>query len=270
MATITSKDGLIDYALRKLGAPVIEINVDREQAEDRLDEAIQFFQERHFDGVQKVYFSHQLTDEDISNRYILTDTLAAPKGFEGENEPTGSDIISVVKVFQFGPLKGIASMFDVRYQMALNDYFGINTGLGYNSALGLASYDSAKRYISMISDFFQPEKEIRFSRVTNRLLIDSDLSDTINSGDYIIIEANVALNPDTFTEIYNDRMLKRYVTALIKKHGGSKLSKLGGVQLPGGVQLNGPQIYAEAIGEIQQIEQEFYSQYELPIDFIVA
>ena len=269
MASITSKDGLIDYALRKLGAPVIEINIDRQQAEDRVDEALQFFNERHFDGVERVFFSHELTADDITNRYILTDDLATPKGFP-TGGPTGRDIVSVTKVFQFGPLKGIDSMFDVRYQMALSDYFGINTGLGYQSALGLASYDSAKRYISMISDFFQPEKEIRFSKVTNRLLIDGDLSQTTETGDYLIIEAYAALDPETFNEIYNDRMLKRYVTALLKKQWGSNLSKFAGVQLPGGVQLNGPQIYAEALQEIQIIEQEFYSQYELPIDFIVA
>jgi hypothetical protein len=269
MASITSKDGLIDYALRKLGAPVIEINIDRQQAEDRVDEALQFFNERHFDGVERVFFSHELTADDITNRYILTDDLATPKGFP-TGGPTGRDIVSVTKVFQFGPLKGIDSMFDVRYQMALSDYFGINTGLGYQSALGLASYDSAKRYISMISDFFQPEKEIRFSKVTNRLLIDGDLSQSTESGDYLIIEAYAALDPETFNEIYNDRMLKRYVTALLKKQWGSNLSKFAGVQLPGGVQLNGPQIYAEALQEIQIIEQEFYSQYELPIDFIVA
>ena len=269
MASITSKDGLIDYALRKLGAPVIEINIDRQQAEDRVDEALQFFNERHFDGVERVFFSHELTADDITNRYILTDNLATPKGFP-TGGPTGRDIVSVTKVFQFGPLKGIDSMFDVRYQMALSDYFGINTGLGYQSALGLASYDSAKRYISMISDFFQPEKEIRFSKVTNRLLIDGDLSQTTETGDYLIIEAYAALDPETFNEIYNDRMLKRYVTALLKKQWGSNLSKFAGVQLPGGVQLNGPQIYAEALQEIQIIEQEFYPQYELPIDFIVA
>ena len=154
--------------------------------------------------------------------------------------------------------------------MALSDYFGINTGLGYQSALGLASYDSAKRYISMIQDFFQPEKEIRFSKVTNRLLIDSDLDQNVDVGDFLIIEAYASLDPDKFTEIYNDRLLKKYVTSLIKKQWGSNLSKFAGVQLPGGVQLNGPQIYAEAIQEIQIIEQEFYSQYELPIDFIVA
>jgi hypothetical protein len=216
MASITSKDGLIDYALRKLGAPVIEINIDRQQAEDRVDEALQFFNERHFDGVERVFFSHELTADDITNRYILTDDLATPKGFP-TGGPTGRDIVSVTKVFQFGPLKGIDSMFDVRYQMALSDYFGINTGLGYQSALGLASYDSAKRYISMISDFFQPEKEIRFSKVTNRLLIDGDLSQSTESGDYLIIEAYAALDPETFNEIYNDRMLKRYVTALLKK-----------------------------------------------------
>ena len=269
MAKPSSKDELIEYALRKLGALVIEINVDREQAEDRLDEALQFFTERHFDGVERVYFSHQLTEDDITNRFILTDDIGTPKGFPSGG-PTGRDIVSVIKVFQFGALKGISSMFDVRYQMALSDYFGINTGLGYQSSLGLASFDSAKRYISMIEDFFQAEKEIRFSKVTNRLLIDSELDKTANAGDFIIIEAYAALNPDKFTEIYNDRLFKKYVTALIKKQWGTNLSKFAGVQLPGGVQLNGPQIYAEAISEIQIIEQEFYSQYELPIDFIVA
>mgnify|MGYP003136437322 CR=1 FL=1 len=269
MAEITSKDGLIEYALRKLGAPVIEINVDREQAEDRVDEALQFFTERHFDGVERVFFSHKLTSTDITNRYILTDELEKPKGFP-DGGPTGKDIVSIVKVFQFGPLKGISSMFDVRYQMALNDYFGINTGLGYQSALGLASFDSAKRYISMISDFFQPEKEVRFSKVTNRLLIDSELDENVDSGDFLIIEAYAALDPDKFNQIYNDRLLKKYVTALIKKQWGSNLSKFVGAQLPGGVQLNGSQIYQEAVQEVDIIEQQFYSQYELPIDFIIA
>ena len=130
--------------------------------------------------------------------------------------------------------------------MALSDYFGINTGLGYSSSLGLASFDSAKRYINMIEDFFQNEKEIRFSKVTNRLLIDAELDKQSKVGDFIIIEAYAALDPDFFTEIYNDRLFKKYVTALIKKQWGSNLSKFAGVQLPGGVQLNGPQIYAEA------------------------
>jgi len=269
MSKPSSREELKQYALRKLGAPVIEVNVDDAQLEDSLDDAIQIFQEYHFDGTERALFKYEITADDITNRYILTNELATPKGFP-TGGPTGTDIVSITRVFQFGPLKGISSMFDIRYQMALNDYFGINTGLGYQTSLGLASYDSAKRYISMIQDFFQPEKEIRFSRVTNRLLIDSDLDENISAGDYIIIEAYAALNPDTFTEIYNDRMLKRYTTALIKKQWGSNLSKFAGVQLPGGVQLNGPQIYAEASAEIQQIELEFYSQYELPIDFIVA
>ena len=269
MAKPTSKNELIEYALRKLGAPVIEINVDREQAEDRVDEALQFFTERHFDGVEKVYFSHELTQSDIDNRYINTNDIGKPKGFP-DSGPTGTDIVSVLKVFRFGALRGVQSMFDIRYQMALSDYFGINTGLGYASSLGLASFDSAKRYINMIEDYFQNEKQIRFSKVTNRLLIDSDLDEQINVGDFLIVEAYAALDPDKFTEIYNDRLFKKYVTALIKKQWGANLSKFAGVQLPGGVQLNGPQIYAEAVSEIQVIEQEFYSQYELPIDFIVA
>ena len=269
MAKPTSKNELIEYALRKLGAPVIEINVDREQAEDRVDEALQFFTERHFDGVEKVFFSHELSQDDINNRFIDTNTIGTPKGFP-DGGPTGQDIVSIIKVFRFGALRGVQSMFDIRYQMALSDCFGINAGLGCTSSLGLTSFDSAKRYVNMIEDFFQNEKEIRFSKVTNRLLIDADLDKQINAGDFIIIEAYAALDPDFFTEIYNDRLFKKYVTALIKKQWGSNLSKFAGVQLPGGVQLNGPQIYAEAVQEVDIIEQQFYSQYELPIDFIVA
>jgi len=267
MATPNSRETLIEYAFKKLGAPVIEINVDWTQAEDRLDDALLFFKERHFDGVEKVFFAHEITAEDKTNKYIRTNDIGPVNGPTGDG-PSGSDIVSVVKVFQFGQFSNI-NMFDIRYQLALSDYFGINRGLNAAVSQGLASYDSTKRYINMIEDFFQPEKAIRFSKVTNKLHMDMNW-DEIVTGEYIIIEAYAALNPDRFTEIYNDRLLKEYFTALIKKQWGSNLSKFDNVQLPGGAVMRGGALVAEATSELQQIEQKFYSQYELPVDFMTG
>jgi len=267
MASPNSRESLIDYALRKLGHPVIQINVDYQQCEDRLDEALQYFTERHFDGVEKAYFSHQLTEQEINRKYIDIADIGPVNGPTGDG-PTGNDIISVIKVFQFNQFTSI-DMFDIRYQLALTDYFGINRGLAGTPSLGVASYDSAKKYIKLIQDFFQPEKPIRFNRVTNRIHIDGTMSD-VQPGVYAIIEAYVSLDPEKYGEIYNDRLLKKYVTALIKKQWGSNMAKYDGVQLPGGITLKGAQIYAEAVQEILEIENEMLTSYELPIDFTLG
>lgn len=266
--SISSREQLIDYAFRRLGAPVIEINVDYTQAEDRIDDALELFKERHFDGMEKVYFAHEITQTDIDNEYINTNNIGPVNGPTGDG-PRGSDILSIVKVFQFGQFSNI-NMFDIRYQLALSDYFGINRGLNAAVSQGLASYDSTKRYINMIEDFFQPEKAIRFTKVTNRLHVDTDWSTQMKLGEYLVIEAYCAINPETFTEIYNDRLLKEYVTALIKRQWGSNMAKYDGVQLPGGVVLRGGQIEAEAQRELEMIEQKLYSQYELPVDFMTG
>ena len=268
--TITSKQALIDYALRKLGSPVVEINVDYQQAEDRLEDAIEYFQERHYDGVDKVFFRHEVTEEDRANQYINTDNFGPLNGITNDaSAPTGSDIVSITKVLQFGDLSNI-NMFDVRYQMALNDYFGINRGLGGNSSLGLASYDSTKRYINLIEDFFQPEKTLNFNKVSNRLNIDMNWQDEIQVAEWLIIQAYVKLNPEIYTEIYDDRYLKEYFTALLKKQWGQNLSKFEGVQMPGGVVLRGGQIYQEAQIEIDKVEEMLLSRYELPVDFMTG
>ena len=267
MAHPNSRETLIEYAFKRLGAPVIEINVDYTQAEDRLDDALDFFRERHFDGVERVFFSHQVTSTDKLNKYISTNDIGPVNGPTGDG-PKGSDILSVLKIFQFGQFSS-SNMFDIRYQLALSDYFGINRGLNAAVSQGLASYDSTKRYINMIEDFFQPEKALRFSKVTNRLHIDMKW-DEITTGEYLVIEAYAALNESTFTEIFNDRLLKEYTTALIKRQWGSNLAKYDGVQMPGGVVLRGGQIQSEAEREINEIEQKFYSQYELPVDFMTG
>lgn len=268
MANISSKEDLINYAFRRLGAPVIEINVDYEQAEDRLEDALLYFQERHFDGVERAYFRYQVTEEDIRNEYINTDSFGPVNGVTGE-APTGRDIVSVVKVFQFGDFANI-NMFDVRYQMALSDYFGINRGLGGQSSLGLASYDSTKRYINLLQDMFNPEKALRFNKVSNKIHIDMSWRQELTVGEYLVFEAYVKLNPEIYTEIYNDRYLKEYFTALLKRQWGQNLSKFDGVALPGGVMLRGGQIVQEANAEIIQIEQNILQSYELPVDFITG
>lgn len=261
-----SRQTLIEYALRSLGAPVVQINVDWQQCEDRLDEALQFFSEYHFDGVQKVYFKYQLTQSDIDNRYISTTNITSPIG--GIDRPTGSDIVSVIRVFRFGSFTG-TDMFDVKYQMALNDYFGINRGLGSNQSMPLANYDVTMQYISLIEQFFSPEKAIRFSKVTDKIYIDSDMSE-IKENEYMIIESYAVLDPDEYPKIYNDRLLKKYITALIKKQWGANMAKYDGVQLPGGITFKGAVIYQEAINELQMIENELRSSHELPVDFMLG
>jgi len=268
MAAPNSRQTLIEYALRQLGHPVVDINVDWEQCEDRLDDALQYFSERHFDGVEKAYFLYTPTQQDVENEYISTDDLGPVNGFGGDG-PTGKDIVSITKLFQFGPFSNI-SMFDVRYQMALTDYFGINTNLMSSRNMGLAQYDSTKRYINMIQDLFQPEKTLRFSKVTNKLHIEMNWKQELAANQKIVIEAYVVLNPDKFTEIYNDRLLKRYVTALIKRQWGMNMSKFNGVQLPGGVTLRGAEIVSEAREEIMLIEQQVQLEYELPINFMIG
>ena len=264
MAQPTSRDEIIEYALRKLGSPVVEINVDRQQCEDRLDDALDLFAERHFDGVEKVYFKHQITSTDKTNMYIDTSALEA----NYTDGPNGKDIMSVVRVFQFGDFSNI-NMFDVRYQMALTDYFGINRGLGYNSSMGLSSYDSTKRYINLIQDFFQPEKMIRFNKVSNKLHLDFNDED-LDTGNYLIIESYAKLPSSTFSEIFNDIWMKKYLTALIKRQWGANLSKFDGVQLPGGASLRGGEILGEANQEIEAIEQELQLTYELPVNFDIG
>ena len=200
MATLSSRDQIVDYAFRRLGDPVIEINVDRQQAEERLDDALQLFTERHFDGVERGLFTYQVTQSDIDNGFVDIDGLGAVNGASGataSTAPTGKDVVSVIKVHRFGD--GTTNMFDVRYQMALNDYFGINRNLFMGTGQGLASYSSTKRYISMIQDMFEPEKMVRFNKVTNRLHIDMDWSEDVTVGKPLLKDNGEQIYPSSIT-----------------------------------------------------------------------
>ena len=267
MSIPTSADTLIEYSFRRLGKPVVDINVDYQQALERVDDALQFFAERHFDGVELHYYTYKVPSDDISNGYINTSGLTAGAGYTGP--PNGSNILSIRRLFRFG--ENQSNMFNIKYQMSLNDYFGINRNLGNSTSMGLASYDSAKRYIGLIEQFFEPEKTIRFNKVTNRLYIDMDWSEEVTAGDtYLTIEAYSKLDPTKWTEIYNDRLLKEYTTALIKRQWGSNLSKFDGIQLSGGISMRGSEIFSEANEEVIRIEEKVLLEYELPIDFAVG
>ncbi len=268
MANPYSVDTLIDYCFRRLGAPVIDINVDRQQAEERVNDALDFFSERHFDGVERHYYAHKVTSTDITNGYIDISGLTGANSAGYAGAPDGKNIVSVVNVYPFG--SSTSNMFNVRYQMSLQDYFGVNRGLNSGSSLGLASYDSTKRFISMVEDMFDTDKNFRFSKVTNRLYIDMNWSEDIDEGQYVVFEAFATLDPEVYNEVYNDRLLKEYVTALIKRQWGSNLSKFDGVQLPGGVNIRGAEIFTEGNEEVQRIEEKVLLEYELPIDFTVG
>lgn len=249
MAQPNSRQSLKDYALRRLGTPVIEINVDDAQIEDALDDALQFFAEYHFDGVEETFISHQVTQTDIDNKYINMDVI-------------NDRVISVTNILSINTNN--SSMFDPEYQIALNDFFG------YFTPGTLTNYAITKQHMSMVQQMLDPDKNFRFSRVTNKLYGDFDWDKDLEVGDYVVIQAYAALDPNTYPEIYNDRLLKKYFTALVKRIWGNNLSKFTGIQLPGGIQFDGQRILSEAMEEVQRLEEEVQDKYELPPDFMVG
>lgn len=248
---VRSREELKDYCLRKLGAPVIEINVDIDQIEDRVDEALQFYQEFHSDATVRTYFKYQVTAADVTNEYI---TLP-------------ESILYVSKMFPVSAsFNNVTNMFSVKYQMMLNDIADLQ-----NFAGDLAYYEQMQQYLSMIDMKLNGTPQVQFSRRQNRLYIFGDFADKdIKEGDYVIAEVYQIIDPEQFTFVYDDRFLKKYATALIKRQWGANLIKFEGMQLPGGVTLNGRQIFDDAMQEIDKIEEEMRLEYELPPDFFVG
>lgn len=271
MPSVRTRKKLVDYCLRALGSPVIEVNVDDEQIQDRVDDAIRFFSEYHFDGVEQVYLKYKIQPEDIQNRYISI--KADNEGFSSGDQSLTSEeadqpgsillqdlITSVTRIFHITAQS--VGMFDVRYQYALNDLYTFGT-------IDLVQYDLTQQYLSLLRQYLSPEKMVNFSRVTNRLYVNMDWK-FVQPGQYFIIEAYRVLDPRIHNEIYEDRMLKKYLTALIKKQWGINLSKYSGIKLPGDITFNGDKIFNEANTEIENIEKEIVAKYELPTDFMMG
>ena len=265
MATPNSRAALKEHCLRQLGKPVIEINVDDDQVDDRIDDALQYFSQYHYDGVERVYLKHAVTQEEIdraatNTSVTATDTVdnsITASWLEGKGFiPVPDSVLSVVKVFDFTD-KNTTNMFDVRYQLRLNDLYDF-------SSESIIHYEMTMRHLDFLDHILVGEKPLRFNQHQNRLYIDMHWAEDVNVDDFIIIECYRKLDPNTYTDIYNDIYLKRYTTALIKRQWGQNLIKFQGVQLPGGITLNGREIYEDAIREIDKLEEELHNDYELP------
>ena len=242
MATPTTKATFKEYCLRKLGKPVIEINVDDDQVDDRIDEAIRYWYDYHFDGSEKIYYKHAITETDVTNKYI---TLP-------------ENIIGAVSVFSMGdPSISSDDLFNIRYQIALNDIYTLTN-------VSLVPYYMVMEHLALMTELLVGKQPIRYSRHKDRLHVDMDWN-TVAVGSFLLVEAYEVVDPETYTDAYNDRWLQNYATTLIKEQWGSNLTKFTGMTLPGGVQFNGEKIYNDAVDARTKLEQEMISSYSLPV-----
>ena len=247
MALITTREQLKEYCLRRLGAPVIEINLDDDQVEDRLDDAFQFYREYHYDAVEMVYLKHEITSTDIANQYI----------------PVPDSVVGVSRMLPFTNRSDGTNIFSIRYQLLINDLYSLmSTNLIY--------YAQVKTELELINQLLTGIKPVRFNRHMNRLYMDMDWTGDVDVGTFIIVECYRILDPETYRDVYNDMFLKRYATALLKRQWGENLKKFSGMQLPGGVTINADVIYQDALAEIDKIESEMQSRFELPVDMFTG
>ena len=270
MAIPTSKSTFASYCKRALGFGVIDINVSDDQVDDRIDEALQYFAQYHYDGIEKMYLKHKITQDTIDRCRTNATTSATDKvdssvsaSFEeGKNFiPVPDSIVSVTNIFPFSNAQ-TNSMFDIRYQLRLNDLYDF-------SSTSIIHYQMTMQQLDLLEHVLVGEVPIRFNQHQNRLYLDMDW-EQMPADEFIIIECYRKIDPATYTDIFDDIYLKRYATALIKKQWGANLSKFNGVATLGGVTMNGEQIYSQAIEEIQRMEEEIKLTFETPIDYMIG
>ena len=289
MAKPATRQQLIDYCLRKLGAPVLEINVDDDQIDDLVDDAIQLFNERHFDGVERMYLKYEITQGDIDRGIgaevpgedtpnsktgvgIVTTTTTSTSipgygttttnWYETSNFLQIPDsVVGINKIFKFDTSSISGSMFSIKYQLFLNDLY-------YFNSVELLQYSMTKTRLEDIDFLLTPEAQVRFNQRQDRLYLDIDWGAQL-AGNFLILDCHRALDPETFNQVYNDYFVKLYLTALIKRQWGQNLIKFRGVKLPGGLELNGREIYDDAERDLERIKEKMMLEYELPpLDFI--
>ena len=280
MAKPASREELVDYCKRQLGAPVLEINVSDEQVDDLVDDAFQYFQERHFDGIERMYLKYQFTQGDIdrgrakgTTEVGIVTTTGTSTNISGYGTTTSNfyetsnfiqvpeTVVGIEKIFKFDMSAISGGMFSIKYQLFLNDLY-------YFNSVELLQYSMVKSYLEDIDFLLTPERQIRFNKKQGRLYLDMDFA-SIKEGDFIVIDCLRALDPEKYKKIYNDMFLKMYFTALLKRQWGQNLIKFRGTKLPGGIELNGREIYDDAIREIDAIRQRMTTEFELPpLDFI--
>ncbi len=275
MAKPTTRKELVQYCKRQLGAPVLEINVDDDQIDDLVDDTFQFFNERHFDGVEKMYMKYKLSEEDINRGSAknttgvgIVTTTATSTAISGYGTTTSNwyensnfiqvpdAVIGVNKVFKFDSSSISGGMFSIKYQLFLNDLY-------YFNSVNLLQYAMTKSYLEDIDFLLTTDKQIRFNQRQDRLYLDIDWG-AQQIDDFIVIECYRALDPENFAGAYNDTFVKKYLTALIKRQWGQNLIKFKGTKLPGGIELNGREIYDDAVKDLADIKERMSTEYELP------
>jgi len=275
MAIPTSRTTFKDYCKRKLGYPVLEINVDDDQIDDLIDDALQIFYERHFDGVERMYLKHKLTQDEIDRGSasgtegvgIVTTTVTSTT-----NEVIGTNttnwvetsnylevpdsVIGVNKIFKFDSSSISGGMFSIKYQLFLNDLY-------YFNSVELMQYAMTKSYLEDIDHLLTTDKQIRFNKRQDRLYLDIDWKSEV-AGNFLVLDCYRQVDPSNFGGVWNDSFLKPYATALIKKQWGQNLIKFKGVKLPGGLELNGREIYEDAQRDLEEIKSKMSLEYEVP------
>ncbi len=280
MAKPASRAQLVDYCLRKLGAPVLEINLDDDQIDDAVDDALQLFQERHFDGVERMYLKYKITQDDIDrgtgkgvDGVGIVTTTATSTNIAGYGTTTANwyetsnfiqvpdSVVGIEKIFKFDSSSISGGMFSIKYQLFLNDLYHFNS-------VELLQYAMTKSYLEDIDFLLTTDKQVRFNKRQDRLYLDIDWGYE-SADDWLILDCYRALDPNSFTQVYNDVFLKQYLTALIKRQWGQNLSKFKGVKLPGGIEMNGGEILQSAESELDALRSRMTTEYELPpYDFI--
>lgn len=256
MPAVTDRATFKDYCLRRLGFPVIELNLDDDQVEDRIDDALQYWQDYHFDGTQKLYYIKKINQTDINQKYIdLSDVR--------DSSNNQLDIIGVTRIFPVTDSQANVNMFDLRYQLRLNELYDFTSASYVN-------YTLTMQHLRSLELMFSGEVPIRFQRHMKKLFVDWGWGSTgAPVGTTLIAECYANIDPTVYNDVWNDRWVKEYATALIKRTWGNNLKKFSGIQLPGGVTLNGNQIYDEAVTEIEKLESEMQVEYGAPLEFLM-
>jgi hypothetical protein len=256
MSTITNRQDFTDYCLRRLGAPVIDINVDDDQVQDRIDDAVQYWQDYHFDGTQKFYWIHTVTQNDINNKFLDASNVR-------DESNNLVQIIGITRIFPATDSQANVNMFDLRYQLRLNELYDFTSASYVN-------YTLTQQHLRSLEIMFTGEVPIRWNRAMQKLYIDWAWGyEEAPAGTIVVAECYGNVNPGSYPNVWNDRWLKQYATALIKRTWGSNMKKFGGIQLPGGVMLNGKETYDEAEEEIKALHDEMETRYGGPLEFFL-
>ena len=266
---------LINYGLRQLGAPILQINVDDDQLHDLVDDTVQIYQERHYDGIERMYLKYKVTQEDLDRgRGKGTDGvgIVTTSGISTNSATTVSSdfyetsnflavpetILGVNKIFKFDTSSISGGMFSIKYQLFLNDLY-------YFNSVELLQYAMTKTYLEDIDFLLTTDKQIRFNMRQDKLYMDIDWG-AQSLDTFFVIDCFRAIDTE---QIYNDPFVKRYFTALLKKQWGQNLIKFRGTKLPGGIELNGREIYDEGVRELDALRSRMAQDYETPpLDFI--